>query len=354
LSDDIPAAGDPPSPAAATISEVYNMPTSFLRAMFGAVLLAGLLVAGAPARAEDLAAIDPNADVTAVPGWRVSGLSGDASARVGSAPFMRLAIGDLVPVGSDIRTGHRAVVFLSRRGDRIVIQPDTELHIAAPQAGGLLTQFFQSFGNVFYDVEPRSNRSFGVKSPYMAAVVKGTRFLVTVKRDLNSVRVDEGRVLVASSAGDSSVLVGAGSVATVKRSGEGGVQMTESAIVVPPAVTTTPAITTKTTAPAGSVDDAQGAAGDAANAAGNTAGGATNTAGSATNTAGGVVGGAVNAVGGVAGAAGEVVGGVAGAAGEVVGDVADTAGDVVGGVTETAGGLLGGLGKAVGGLLGRR
>jgi FecR-like protein len=315
------------------------MTVSALRAMFGAALLAALFMTTVPAKAEDLAAIDPNADVTAVAGWRVSGLSGNASARLGSAPFERLAIGDFVPVGSDIRTAHGTVVFLSRRGDRIVIQPDTELHIAEPQAGGLLTQFFQSFGNVFYDVEPRSSRSFGVKSPYMAAVVKGTRFLVTVDRDLNSVRVDEGRVLVASSDGESSVLVGAGNVATVKRSGEGGVQMTDSTVIMPPAVTPKPVgITTDGATPASGAGESQaeGAAG------GSSAGG---TVGGATKTAGGVVGGAVNAVGGVVGGAVDAVGGV-------VGGVADTAGQVVGGTTKAAGGLLGGLGKAVGGLLG--
>jgi hypothetical protein len=302
------------------------MSISLLRTMFGAALLAALFVTTVPAAAEDLAAIDPNADVTAVPGWRVSGLSGDVSARLGSAPFERLSIGDLVPVGSDIRTAHGAVVFLSRRGDRIVIQPDTELHIAEPQAGGLLTQFFQSFGNVFYDVEPRSSRSFGVKSPYMAAVVKGTRFLVTVDRDLNSVRVDEGRVLVASNDGES-VLVGAGNVATVKRSGEGGVQMTDSAIVMPPVIAPKPVgITTNEAAPAsGAESQAAGAAG------GSSAGG---TVGGATKAAGGVVGGAVDAVGGVVGGAVDAVGGV------------------VGGVTNTAGNLVGGVGKAVGGLLG--
>jgi hypothetical protein len=302
------------------------MSISLLRTMFGAALLAALFVTTVPAAAEDLAAIDPNADVTAVPGWRVSGLSGDVSARLGSAPFERLSIGDLVPVGSDIRTAHGAVVFLSRRGDRIVIQPDTELHIAEPQAGGLLTQFFQSFGNVFYDVEPRSSRSFGVKSPYMAAVVKGTRFLVTVDRDLNSVRVDEGRVLVASNDGES-VLVGAGNVATVKRSGEGGVQMTDSAIVMPPVIAPKPVgITANEAAPAsGAESQAAGAAG------GSSAGG---TVGGATKAAGGVVGGAVDAVGGVVGGAVDAVGGV------------------VGGVTNTAGNLVGGVGKAVGGLLG--
>jgi len=300
--------------------------SSFLRATFSAALLAAVFMFAGPGTAQEIAAIDPNADVTAPMGWRVSGLSGDASARLGSAPFERLAIGDIVPVGSEIQTGRGAVVFLSRRGDRIVIQPSTQLRIAEPEAGGLLTQFIQSFGNVFYDVEPRSSRSFGVKGPYMAAVVKGTRFLVTVKRDTNSVRVDEGRVLVQSADGTSSAMVGAGGLATVERAGDGGIQLSNSSIAIPPATQPPPGLATEPTATAGS------GTGAAADSAGNTVGGAV--AGTS-STAGGVVGGTVDAVGGV------------------VGGVAETAGEVVGGVTQTAGGLLGGLGKAVGGLLGR-
>lgn len=168
-----------------------------LRAVFGAALFV-LLLAGGPAAAQDVASIDPNADVTAPLGWHVSGLSGEAGTRLGSASFEALAIGDIVPVDSEIRTGRSGVVFLSRRGDRIVIEPKSHLRIAEPKAGGLLTQFIQTLGNVFYDVEPRSSRSFGVQGPYLAAVVKGTRFLVTIDRDRNSVRVDEGRVLVES------------------------------------------------------------------------------------------------------------------------------------------------------------
>jgi FecR protein len=313
---------------------------SFLRTTFGAALLAAAFMFAGPAAAQEIAAIDPNADVTAPMGWRVSGLSGDASARLGSAPFERLVIGEIVPVGSEIKTERGAVVFLSRRGDRIVIQPSTQLRIAEPEAGGLLTQFIQSFGNVFYDVEPRSSRSFGVKGPYMAAVVKGTRFLVTVNQDTNSVRVDEGRVLVQSAAGDSSVMVGAGGVATVERRGDGGIQLSNSTIAIPPATQPPPGLTVGTTATAGSTADAD--AGSAGNTAGDAAGGAV--AGTS-NAAGGVVGGAVGAVGGVVGGAVDAVGGV-------VGGVAETAGEVVGGVTQTAGGLLGGVGKAVGGLLG--
>ena len=228
-----------------------------LRAVFGAALLAALFISG-PAAAQDIAAIDPNADVTTPLGWRVSGLTGEASARLGASPFEPLAIGDIVAVGSEIQTERGSVVFLSRRGDRVIIQPSSHLRIAEPKAGGLLTQFFQSFGNVFYDVEPRSSRSFGVQGPYMAAVVKGTRFLVTIKRDANSVRVDEGRVLVESADGTFSAMVGPGIVATVERGGDGHVQLSGSTIPVLPSVL--PVLAKPTLAPEQGVPGVEAAA----------------------------------------------------------------------------------------------
>jgi len=323
------------------------MLTSALRAVFSAALLAMLFAAG-PVAAQEIASIDPNADVTTTLGWRVSGLTGEASARLGSAPYEALAIGDIVPVGSEIQTERGSVVFLSRRGDRVVIQPASHLRIAEPKAGGLLTQFIQSFGNVFYDVEPRSSRSFGVQGPYMAAVVKGTRFLVTVNRKANSVRVDEGRVLVAAVDGTSSAMVGPGNVATVERGGNGGVQVSSSYITIP--IAAVPVFAQPTMAPEQGAPGADAAADTATETTG-TSGGVVGSVGKA---AGGLVGGVAGAVGGVAGAAGGLVGGVAEAAGGVVGDVADAAGGVVGGARKAVDGVVGGAGKAVGGLLGRR
>src|SRR5882672_3494786 len=188
------------------------MSLSFLRTILGAALLGVGLLAIAPARADELAAIDPNAR-TGAAGWRVDGITGEASAHLGAAPGAPLAVGQVLSVGSEVATGAGAVVFLSHNGDRLIIQPNSRLRIDEPGTAGLLDHFMQSLGSVFYDVEPRKSHSFGVTAPYVAAVIKGTRFLVTVEPDKNSVRVDRGLVLVESTDGVSSVLVGAGTIA---------------------------------------------------------------------------------------------------------------------------------------------
>src|SRR4029453_4097729 len=78
---------------------------------------------------------------------------------------------------------------------------------------GLLDRFIQSIGTILYDVEPRHDRSFGVEAPYVAAVVKGTRFLVPAGVRQSSVRVERGKVLVTAADGKGSALVEAGGTA---------------------------------------------------------------------------------------------------------------------------------------------
>ncbi|MGH6933046.1 MAG: FecR domain-containing protein, partial [Dongiaceae bacterium] len=165
-------------------------------------------------------------------GWRVDGLSGQVQSRRGDEPFRPLTVGNMVPVGSDLRTGAASVIFLSRAGNRLVIQASTELRIAEPEPGGLLDHFIQSIGDVFYDVEPRESRSFGVNTPFLAAVVKGTRFQVSVAVGTSSVRVDEGRVLVESADHASSVMVEAGHVASAEPSRTRGLRLSGSTVPV--------------------------------------------------------------------------------------------------------------------------
>ena len=335
------------------------MSLSFIRTIVGAALLGVGLLAALPACADELAAIDPNAR-TGAAGWRVDGITGQASAHRGAGAAAPLAVGQVLSTGSEVETGAGAVVFLSHNGDRVVIQPNSRLRIDDPGTGGLLDHFMQSLGSVFYDVEPRKNRSFGVTAPYVAAIVKGTRFLVAVEPDKNSVRVDRGRVLVQSTDGVSSVLVDAGTIATATPSLAPGVRLSASAIpdVAPTQATILP----------GTVESlASTEVGSSTSAAGTAVGAVTDAVGdtvdAVADTAGDVVGGVSKAVGGVTSSAGNAVGRTADAVGNVVGATADAVGDtvssasssaanVVGGVTNTASNVVGGVTNAVGGLLG--
>ncbi len=324
------------------------MSPSVIRTMMGAALLGVGLLAIRPACADELAAIDPKAR-TGAAGWRVDGITGQARAHRGASAATPLAVGQILSAGSEVDTATGAVVFLSHNGDRLIIQPNSHLRIDEPGTAGLLDHFMQSLGSVFYDVEPRNSRSFGVTAPYVAAVVKGTRFLVAVGPDKNSVRVDRGRVLVDSTDGASSVLVGAGTTATAEPARARGMTLSASGIpdVAPPRATAIP----------GPVEAlATATVGDSTTAAGTAAVDATTDSVSGTmdrtTGAGGGAAGATKATGGGAAAVGDAVGATADAAGDTVGSAATGVGNVVGGATNTVGGVVGGVTNAVGGALG--
>jgi hypothetical protein len=318
------------------------MSLAIIRTVVGAALLGVSLLGVPPARADELAAIDPNAR-TGAAGWRVDGITGEASLHRGAGAATPLAVGQVLSVGSEVETGTGAVVFLSHDGDRLIIQANSHLRIDEPGTAGLLDHFMQSLGSVFYDVEPRKSRSFGVTAPYVAAIVKGTRFLVTAEAGKSSVRVDRGRVLVESADGAAAVLVDAGMVATAEPALASGVTLSASGIP--------DATPTQATDAAGSVEKLSATEAGAGTTA--LGGAATEAVTDAVNR---VADGAAGAVGGVAGGAGKAVGDAADAVGNAVGAVADAAGDTVSnaatGVGNVVGGVVGGVANGVGGLLG--
>ena len=140
------------------------MSLSLMRTILRAAVVGIGLLAFQPARADEFAAIDPTAR-TGAAGWRVDGITGEASAHRGAGAAAPLSVGQVLSVGSEVETGAGAVVFLSHNGDRLIIQPNSRLRIDEAGTAGLLDHFMQSLGSVFHDVEPRKNRSFGVSAP---------------------------------------------------------------------------------------------------------------------------------------------------------------------------------------------
>lgn len=78
----------------------------------------------------------------------------------------------------------------------------------------------QYFGTVEVEAHARKARHFEVQTPFLAAVVKGTRFIVTSGQDQSSVEVKRGRVDVTDKHTGLHALVPAGQAATVTQAGE--------------------------------------------------------------------------------------------------------------------------------------
>ena len=112
-------------------------------------------------------------------GWKISEASAgvtitrDGQARPGSR-------GTNLETGDAVSTGKSARAVIVNGEQYAVIAPNSRLEISQPSAGGSFVQFFERLGNVVFSVKKKTKPHFGVKTPYLAAVVKGTTFSVTV------------------------------------------------------------------------------------------------------------------------------------------------------------------------------
>ncbi|MDR6829016.1 hypothetical protein J2X48_002932 [Bosea sp. BE271] len=126
--------------------------------------------------------------------WTVAKRSGEAWVGSASHPASLTQKTELRP-GDSIRTGRNGRVLLVRGQETILVSPNSA--ISLPEAGrsGMST-VIQQAGTILLDVEKRNVQHFEVETPYLAAVVKGTRFRVSVAGGQTKVDVVRGQVQV--------------------------------------------------------------------------------------------------------------------------------------------------------------
>ena len=150
----------------------------------------------------------------ATPGWKVSEVSGDVRVVENGRP--RAAVrGALLASGSMVVTGARARAVIVRGGEFVVVSPNSRLRLAPPEQQGGIIQAIVEFGTSLFRIEHKAAPHFGVQTPYLAAVVKGTTFTVTVGDDGSSVQVTEGAVEVSTLDGGAADLIRPGMIASV-------------------------------------------------------------------------------------------------------------------------------------------
>src|SRR6185503_10903504 len=87
------------------------------------------------------------------------------------------------------------------------------------------TTITQQAGVILLDVEKRNVPHFEVETPYLAAVVKGTQFRVSVEKGTSRVAVLRGQVQVADFKSGQNVLVMPGQVARTSGQATGGLML---------------------------------------------------------------------------------------------------------------------------------
>ncbi len=158
------------------------------------------------------------------PGWSLSETSGQVT--VVSTGLTKIATrGGSIAAGDIINTGRTGRAVLVRGQEYLVVAPNSRIRVADPAKSGGLTQIIEDFGNVIYKIKKMTMPHFAVETPFLAAVVKGTTFSVTVTDKGASVQVIEGKVEVATRDGGASFMVLPGDIGSVNASAPGALKM---------------------------------------------------------------------------------------------------------------------------------
>jgi collagen type III alpha len=156
----------------------------------------------------------PSLAHAAPPEWQISEATGEV--RLTHNGQSRAAVrGALLASGATIATGRNGRAVIVRGEEFVIVSPRTQLRVPASDQPNKVMQIIEDFGTAVFKIAKKATPHFGVQTPYLAAVVKGTTFTVTVGPEGSSVQVTEGAVEVATLDGGAVDLVEPGEIASV-------------------------------------------------------------------------------------------------------------------------------------------
>lgn len=163
------------------------------------------------------------------PPWTVTEVAGDV--RLQNGDGMRPARrGAVLPAGEAIVTGAGGRAVLTRGQEFVVVSPGSRLRLPGAATGGGIVQILQDLGTAVYRIQKKMTPHFGVQTPFLAAVVKGTTFKVVADPQGATVQVLEGRVEVATSDGLQRQMVVPGVLAAVSAGNLGKLDLREDKV----------------------------------------------------------------------------------------------------------------------------
>jgi hypothetical protein len=160
--------------------------------------------------------------------WSVGKSSGEVWMTTTGAQRVSLSQEEILKPGDTIRTGRNGRVLLVRGEETILVSPNSVIGLPAEKKDGLATTIVQQAGSILLEVEKQNVKHFEVETPYLAAVVKGTQFRVSVNAGSTSVDVFRGQVEVADFKSGQVAQVMPGQVATAFAQGKPGLSLSGS------------------------------------------------------------------------------------------------------------------------------
>ena len=165
--------------------------------------------------------------------WVAARATTEVSYTTDKENWVRLRKGMAVPNKAWISTGPRGRLQLVRGAESIAFQPNTLASIITRgSTANRETEVVQQVGEISLEIEKRQKPHTTVQTPFLAAVVKGTRFTVQVGKRDAAVAVDRGLVQVTSFRSGERSELSAGQGARVDAKG-----MTVAGISQKPAIT---------------------------------------------------------------------------------------------------------------------
>ncbi|EAV43913.1 hypothetical protein SIAM614_12333 [Stappia aggregata IAM 12614] len=128
--------------------------------------------------------------------WVVKRVSGIVYFVAPGVEAFRVKQGMVFKKGYTIGTRAGARALIARGGETIAVGPNTTFAMSTFRSTGVKTTLLQRKGTIEVDVQKRQQPHFTVETPFFAAVVKGTRFEITVQAKQARVSVDRGVVAV--------------------------------------------------------------------------------------------------------------------------------------------------------------
>jgi hypothetical protein len=165
--------------------------------------------------------------------WRVSKSSGEVWMMTSGTQQASLTKEEVLKPGDTIRTGHNGRVLLVRGEETILVSPNSVIGMPTETKDGLSTTILQQAGSILLEVEKRNVKHFEVETPYLAAVVKGTQFRVSVNATSTSVDVLRGQVEVTDFKSGQIAQVMPGQHATAFAQGKPGLSLSGSGTLNP-------------------------------------------------------------------------------------------------------------------------
>ena len=126
--------------------------------------------------------------------WVLSNVSGKVMLTKAGSKSKLAKLGDLFAPGDRLNTPLDGAAAVTRDAEAMIISGDSELELPVAGNTKAFTTVVQNKGTILFSAKKKANKHFEIKTPFAAALVKGTTFVISVGDEDSQIQVFEGVV----------------------------------------------------------------------------------------------------------------------------------------------------------------